>query len=379
MRQLPQVWCSRRVKRYLKFFLILSLLIIKKKYFLRTFSRLESYKHKFSRYVAYKFRYELFSIINKAFFEKRLFNKFSYDRNFWFYVFQLESIKTSQFNKLLLYNTKVIISDEVLSSIKNVIYDKSQKFFFSFFLHKFQLILKDILKNDIFFISSSVLPLDSVLNTLFCDIRKKLCFFYNSFFILDFKELKMKSKKDIFDHKLDLLADIYNVSFSLSDKFFLGSLFFLRDSSKNLGSSSKFEILLSVEFINNRLRSLGFIHKLKNRPVSNSKYIYLDDLEIIKIFGNFSFSFLFWFGCVKNISTIKYVVELLRQSCFLTLCRKHNKRKQWALNIYTSDLLITQNLFNSYSFFPKKSLVLGFKRKFFFYHSQVYFNETLFL
>jgi hypothetical protein len=178
---------------------------------------------------------------------------------------------------------------------------------------------------------------------------------------------------------LYLFSDLYNVSFSLSDKSFLKNLFLVNNSSENVLFPSFFELFFPIEFINLRLRSFGFIHKSKNRPVSNSKYLYLGDSDIIKIFGNIAISFLFWFSCVKNTSKIKHVVEFLRQSCFLTLCRKHNKRKKWALDVYTSDLIVTENLFNSYLIFPKRSAILKCKRKFFIYHSQVYFNEILFM
>nr|AMD08060.1 maturase-like protein 2 [Euglena mutabilis] len=157
------------------------------------------------------------------------------------------------------------------------------------------------------------------------------------------------------------------------------NLFSLEKSSSKVSSLSCFEIFLSRDFIYRRLRSFGFIHKIKNRPVSNSKYLFLSDANIIKIFGFYATSFLNWFSCVLNISDIKYTIELLRQSCFLTLCRKHNKRKAWALDVFTSDLLIVENLCFSYLVFPRKSFILNFKRNFSFYHSQLFFNENFFL
>jgi hypothetical protein len=337
------------------------------------------YKRRFSRYVTYRFRSEIFSIINKAFLEKNLLFKFSQNRNFWFYVFQLESIKVSQFNKLLFFETTLTISDELIVKFKNDRYKNNQKYFFNYFLNKFQLVLRDTLKKDFYFISSSILPLDSVLYSLFHDMRKKLCLLYSGSYIYSMNKLSFIFREIMFSDNSYLFSDLYNVSFSLSDKSFLKNLFLVDNSSKTRNSLRVFELFFPIELIKVRLRSFGFIHKFKNRPISNSKYLYLDDSEIIKIFGNIATSFLFWFSCVNNTSHIKHVVELLRQSCFLTLCRKHNKRKKWALDVYTPDLIINEKLFNYYLIFPKRSIILAFKRKFYMYHSQVYFNEIFFM
>ncbi len=319
------------------------------------------------------------SVINKTLSEKKFLTKFSYDRKFWFYIFQLESIKVTQFNKLLLSNNKLVVPNELISAIKYGNYDREQKYFFNYFISKQQLLLRDLVRNNFYFISSSVLPLDSIIQVLFFEIRKKLLFLYNNSFSSFFAKLNLKSIKDMYNQKLDLLSELYNVSFSLSDRYFLKNIFFVEKVSNNLHYLSNFEIYLSCDFLYHRLRSLGFIHSLRNRPVSNPKYLLLSDTNIIRIFSYYAISILNWFSCVNNISDTKYVVELLRQSCFLTLCRKHNKRKAWALDVFTSDLLIVESLCCSSLVFPRKSLLLNLKRNFSFYHSQLYFNESFFL
>lgn len=327
----------------------------------------------------YRVKSELFSIINKSFLNKQFFHKFSYDKKFWFYIFQLESVKVTQFNKLLFFNAKNIIPQELLSSVKSSSYYRDQKYFFNFFLNKLQILLKDVLKDNFQYIAFSVLPLDSIIQALFSDIRKKLFFVYNSSFICYSTNNYGKGMEQFYYQKLDLFSDLYNVSFSLSDRYFLNNLFFKESFSKDSKYLPGFELYISVNFIRNFLRNLGFLHKLKNRPISNSKYLFLSDSEIISVFGSYAISFLIWFSCVYNINDIKYIIELLRQSCFLTLCRKHNKRKLWALDVYTSDLVLAENLYSSYFPFPRKSFIFNFKRKFFIYHSHIYFNEKFFL
>ena len=113
-----------------------------------------------------------------------------------------------------------------------------------------------------------------------------------------------------------------------------------------------------------KFRILGFMHLKRLRPISNLKYILYEDVDIIRYFGYFSYCFLNWFRCVDNFSKVKFFIEFLRESCFLTLSRKHNKKKTWSYSIYTSNLLLSKNLYNKKSFFPTKQLLLSIKKKF---------------
>lgn len=65
--------------------------------------------------------------------------------------------------------------------------------------------------------------------------------------------------------------------------------------------------------------------------------MFLEDTDIIKSFGYISYIFLTWFRCSKNFLKVKIFVNVIRESCFLTLARKHNKTKAWAYKVYTSD------------------------------------------
>jgi hypothetical protein len=88
------------------------------------------------------------------------------------------------------------------------------------------------------------------------------------------------------------------------------------------------------------LRYLGLVHVIKSRSISCSKFLYFEDTKIIKSFGYICYVFLIWFRCCKNFLKVKAFINLIRQSCFLTLARKHNKSKAWAYKIYTSDCVM---------------------------------------
>lgn len=128
------------------------------------------------------------------------------------------------------------------------------------------------------------------------------------------------------------------------------------------------------------MKLLGFIHPLKNFPISNSKLLLLQDIDIIKYYGIIAYDILNWFKCCCNISKVKFIMDCLRHSCLLTLSRKHNKRKTWAYSIFTSELLILKGLFLNESYFPSKRFLAKVKRKFIFRkNSKFLLNESLFL
>ena len=102
----------------------------------------------------------------------------------------------------------------------------------------------------------------------------------------------------------------------------------------------------------------------KKRPISNLKFLAYEDEEIISFFGSFSYSLLNWFRCADNFSKVKFLVELIRQSCFLTICRKHNKRKTWVYSIYTTNLVLNHKLQSNVSFFPTKKSLFNMKKSF---------------
>jgi len=67
---------------------------------------------------------------------------------------------------------------------------------------------------------------------------------------------------------------------------------------------------------------------------------------------------------IDNFGKVKVLVNYIRESCFLTLCRKHNKSKTWALSVYTPNLIISRSSFSTKSFFPTRKNVLKMRKKF---------------
>nr|YP_010700250.1 putative group II intron reverse transcriptase/maturase mat2 [Euglena deses]WCH63394.1 putative group II intron reverse transcriptase/maturase mat2 [Euglena deses] len=358
----------------------LSKLKLNKKYFARIFFRLELLNIKISKNFLKRFNMELIMQIEKVFMDKKLNIRTLKDRKLWIYIFQLESIRSTQFNKLLTSKDNFsLITKELFSSIKSFKDRIYKKYLFTLFVDKLQLALHQVISKFPSFISFSILPFDISLNSLFLEFRKKLFFLYSNFYVQSNYIYTESFFSKFYAKKFGIIFSNYNVSFSNSDSRLLKNFYFKNKFSNSFNKPIFFEIFLPVDYCFDKLRQLGFIHRSKNRPISNSRYLFLEDLEIIKQYTYISYIFLNWFRCASNISKLKNVVNLIRQSCFLTLCRKHNKNKTWAYNIYTSDLLIVGNFSVLRCFFPTRLHLFNIKRKFFFSRSEIFFDEQFFL
>jgi hypothetical protein len=100
-----------------------------------------------------------------------------------------------------------------------------------------------------------------------------------------------------------------------------------------------------------KFKILGFIHWNNSRPIGNSKYLNLADMVIIQNFAYLYIIILVWFLRSNNFENLKNFLRILRESCILTLCRKHNKSKVWVNSVYTTKILLIRNLFNSNTYF----------------------------
>lgn len=350
-----------------------------KKYLSKILFKLDRFKKETAKLTINRLYTELFSLINKTSLSKNVHFSFTGKTYFWSYIFQLEVLRSTQFNRLLLtYDKKILIPNDLISSYISNNYSNASMYFFSLFSNKLQFVLRELLQKITPFLTDSIFCLDLGLNFLFVEFRKKLFLLYNNFYVSLKLEKEKKSLLHINQVKLIKISSSYNISFSESDLFFLKNLYFQKNFSIPKKSKS-LESFLSFNFCLRKLRILGYIHPIKNRPISNSKYLVLEDSFIVKRFGSIAFNFLHWFRCVSNILELKKVIELIRQSCFLTLCRKHNKHKTWAFDIYTNDLLIIENLCFVNPSFPRKSFLAKIKRNFFIYQSQLIFDEKFFL
>ena len=80
-----------------------------------------------------------------------------------------------------------------------------------------------------------------------------------------------------------------------------------------------------------------------------------------------------------NFTQVKTLIEFLRKSCLLTLCRKHNKSKTWVYGVYTPNLLVINGLFNVKSFFPTKNFISKLRRGLLYKLDCFYLDEEFFL
>lgn len=352
-----------------------------KKYLSKIFLKLDSLKRETARATLDRIYAELFDLVNKSSFSHKLKLYLRKKNYIWALIFQLEAIRSTQYNKLLLTRDKKdVISNELISSytvgIKS--YSRTAKYFFSLFSNKLQFVLMHLIQKITPFVKDSMLCFDLGLSFLFMEFRKKLFLLYNT----SYKSLNFeKNCKDLLKKELKLmkLSSYYNISFSQTDLFYLRDLNFPQKSFISRSRRKRLDIFLSFDFCLSKLKLLGFIHPFKNRPISNSKYLTLEDFIIVKRFGWIAFNHLNWFHCVSNMLDLKKIIALLRQSCFLTLCRKHNKHKTWAFDIYTIDLLTIENLCFHSIHFPTKQFLSKLKRKFFIYQSYVRLDEKFFL
>lgn len=266
------------------------------------------------------------------------FNKYI-NQGFWINLFQLESLR---FYNLQNYNLSGYDFTMPYSQVKFLKFFSSidfsfRKYSFNYYLHKYNKTLSIVINSYPNFIGNSLYSLDSKFYIYLIELKKKLFLSYSTS-SYNFGEFIFSTSPNL---KLYYLpVPVYN------NKYIRVCL------------------LAPLPYLYSRLRSLGFIHFDRFRPVGNPKLLFLSDYYIIKEFGFFSLQIMFWYRLSFNFYKLKLLVEFLRQSCILTLCRKHNKSKSWITKVYSSKLLIAKNLFNFDSFFPSKKYLLGVKRNF---------------
>lgn len=280
------------------------------------------------------------------------------------YVFQYESIRSLQIGKLLSFPLNYNLPSKCLSSFlrKNVLY-KYQSYSFNLFINRIKLSIKQLLQFSSSFIIRSVTPVDIALKEILFQLNNNYLFYKEDIST----SLDRTKKLYIFDscYKRDSVINSYN---------FIYDSFFSKVHFKKL--SLQFSFFISFDNCFKILKYYGFVHVFKKRPISNARYLLFEDLYIIQSFGNLSYSILNWFRAVSNFYKVKFIIELIRQSCILTLCRKHNKHKNWSYGVYTPNLLVLRNLFNNRSFFPDRLFVIKMHSKFLI--SDYCFNESFF-
>nr|YP_009137058.1 maturase [Euglena viridis]AJF21611.1 maturase [Euglena viridis] len=344
----------------------LSKLKSNKKYIPKILVRLDLSRKKISKKFIKRLQSELFLHVERIYINNGFIPSFK-DRRIWTHIFQLEAVRSTQFGKLLITKDQYsIVSNKLIAEVINIQIFEYQKYSFNLYVLKLQVALKEVFNTFPSVISNSILPFDLEFNNFLSEFRKRLFFFYNNFYFKknssnnliknNFFELCNFNKLEIFNFK----KEFSNTKQQFSKIFYL-------------------EIFFDTNYSLKRLRTLGLFHNVKARPIGNSKLLYFQDAYIIKYYGYIAFVFLNWFRCCYNFNKVVQFIEIIRQSCFLTLSRKHNKSKAWSYRLYSSDLIFLRSFCNSLSFFPTKFALSKTKKKFFFFKKDLYFDEDFFL
>ena len=277
----------------------------------------------------YRFNFELISHTKKI---SKFLDLKSYPYKFckvWHHIFQLEAIRSAQFDKLILTKDRFsLIPKELFIFIKFLELSDYSKYLLSLQFFKMQNLLKSMTLDFGYYFRCPVLSLDLQLNNFFLKSKKKLLLIYNiSYWEIHSNNVSLK-EKSVFH------PSIYSLSLYEKDYHLLAKSFKLDIFNKNL----MFELYISIDFCLNKFRKLGIFHLTKKRPVGSSKFLALEDREIMRKFSSIANILRDWFRCCYDVYKIKTLFGVLKESCLLTLCRKHNKRKSWAYNIYSSDV-----------------------------------------
>lgn len=342
-----------------------------KKYYNKVISRIIRNQKKTDKISLERFRSEFFININSLTNVDKPSNLSFYRKKVWYFIFQLEAVRSTRLNRLIFTDDmQSLVSSGIQSVIRESKVNNYHKYSFDVYNAQIKILMKDILKSSFPIKESSIVPMDLLLSKYLFEFKKKIVLLYNFYdpnaYSFSAKLLKNKSNKfSFFDSDLTEIKDVLFLTKNCINKNYF-------DYNK------KITLLIPSNYLLIKMRSLGFLHPRKNRPIGNAKLLFFEDSFIIRSFGYIAYSIIYWYRFCHNSNTSKFFIELLRESCFLTLCRKHNKSKNWAYITYTPDLVLMRGLFNTKSFFPTRKFVsnLGRRKTF---PQNFYFDEKFFL
>lgn len=253
-----------------------------KNYQIRFLSRLNFFNLRMAALLNNRIRIELFSNLMKIMEFRRKNFPYQMNMKLWTFLFQLESIRSIQYEKVIFSEDQASsFTNEIFSATKNFRLKEYRKYYIGLYAKKVKLVLHDIFETFPFFINKSVLPLDSSISFLFDEFKKKFSFFYESmvFSSLDYDPFFINNVSTFLKNSTDLRTSNNSV---LQKKY----------------TSTYYKVIKinsPIKYIFEKLRLLGFIHPFKKRPISNSKYLSFSDVFIIKSFGYIANSILSWF------------------------------------------------------------------------------------
>lgn len=343
-----------------------------KLYFSKSFFRILKSQKLFSDILLKRFRLEFGSNI-KYIFDKHL-KTLHYVQNFCHLIFQLEAVSASKINKLIDQNiVKEFISNNVLNNSRRSSNNLYCKYLFSICITTYFLMLRNISEKILPKLLFGSLSNDFFLYNYFLELKKNITLQKH---ITTLNLFYFKSNKYILNlfyfNKINICTKNSTI---VRSNIFNYSIFF-KNYYLNIKKSFFFHV--PFNFLTKKLRLLGFLHSFKNRSVGNLSLVYFSDYFIIKISSYIVYAILSWFSLCKDFNRLRFFVELIRESCLLTLCRKHNKTRSWIYNIYTFDLILFKNLYLTNFFFPTKKFVRNFSDKKYFLQNNLALEEGLF-
>lgn len=336
--------------------------------------RITSYKQRLAKLLVSRSKFEILSFVSRVLHFKDLKSLNFTGKLFWSYVFQLECTRSTQLTKLVNTGEKTdLISNDLFSSIKLTKLDVLNYRIYSFdiFIKKLQVLLNNVVLDFTASIDSSIGPLDFNLVNSLEEFRTNICIFNNN--------LKFNKKILVLNRNKIAPSQFLFSNLRTKDLVYFNNVYNQRRGlTSSLYKAQRLKIYFPIRFALSKLRILGFLHPIKKRVVGNCKYILMEDVLIIKSFGLLANNFLTWFRCCHNIHKVKALINIIRQSCLLTLCRKHNKSKTWVYSVYTPELFVLRKFSYKNSFFPTKEEVLKLRPKFL-EDNLSFFDEAFFL
>lgn len=312
-------------------------------------ARINLYRKKLLNLISNRFSSELYLHFVSFLEKKKVVSRSFSLAKIWTYIFQFECVRSLQLGKLLFSRDRVSSLDHLhFSQVRKkslISYVFYRRYSFNLYLRKLHFIFRNLISKFDSYYNYSVMPFDMMLYKFTISFQKKIFFLYENLYV----------------------------------DFICPPSFVNVETKASFNSVKVFQILVPSDFILKKLRTWGFIHPYKNRPISNSKFLFKHDSQIIRDFSYVSNQIIFWFRCVDNFSSVKFLIEIIRQSCFLTLCRKHNKSRVWSYGVYTPNLLFGRNLDFSNMVFPDRKFLFKLRKKFLLNNNMFSFNEKFFL
>lgn len=321
------------------------------KYKSRVKFRINVYRKKILNSIVNRTNSELFLLFLSATKNRNLSLLSLKNKKIWSFIFQQECLRALQYGKLLFTRDTVDnINYRLFSEVRSSSLNKFafyRKYSFNLYIRKLQLIFKELIGSTNSLFHRSVLPIDLVLHKYLKLLNKKISFIYE------------------------------NLYFNTSNALSYNSIYL--KSPKKFPLDKSWKILVSKKLLLSKLRSWGFIHPYKNRPISNSKFLFMEDIFIVKNFSFFINKFFIWFRCCDNFLSLKFILNVLKQSCFLTICRKHNKSKAWAYSVFTPNLFLFRNFSSFDHIFSKRHFSYKINKKYLIEKNIFHYDEKFFL